>query len=274
MTYIYIFIDLLGKHWQELIVFDPADGFGGMTDPLVKNGLPESNVIRRDLVTREEKHDYLLADLPSEYDVTICNPPWCLAKEFVRQAFFSNKPFVFLLNFDLIGSMGMDYLFNFYGIKVCILCPPPNFIRYSDKKAIKPCHNVAFFVGNVDKGVPTNVIERIFIGVARKRNALKIHSQDPSFFAESPRDATPRVRSETPRIDSFFKNITSENDFVTDVEIDIESVVDKCDLCMRLQHVDDTTYMANDCIRCSRNICNSCYVFVDDKVVCVDCFQE
>ena len=130
--------------FKEQVIFEPANGTGSLSDVLEKHGC--NSIIKRDLYSMDEKHDFLISAPPS-YDFLITNPPWSLVREFLFKAYWSEKPFAILGPLDLISRTGVYRLFENYGCDVHVLVPSPKFFHKGTGKWANTA-SVAWYLGN------------------------------------------------------------------------------------------------------------------------------
>jgi hypothetical protein len=90
--------------YPNAVVFDPCDGNGGITNILEEWGY--KNIIRRDLYTKEEKHDFLTAQAPPHFDMIIANPPFIIKHKFVLRCVELGKPFALLMPGEWLHTKG------------------------------------------------------------------------------------------------------------------------------------------------------------------------
>ena len=102
-------------------------------------------VIKRDLFTLNEKHDYLISN-DSEYDVLITNPPFVYVREFLFKAFNTGKPFIMLIDINLLSTKAGFQLINAFQYSVEIVVPTPEF--FHNGKWTKCISSCAWLFGN------------------------------------------------------------------------------------------------------------------------------
>jgi hypothetical protein len=93
-------------------IFEPANGNSAISNVLEDWGF---NVIKRDLFTMPEKHDFLTAIPPPRFDIIVTSPPLAYQHDFLRRCIEIGKPFVLLLPADIFSNkkysesvMGLD----------------------------------------------------------------------------------------------------------------------------------------------------------------------
>lgn len=93
---------------DKIVVFELCNGNGAISnllEPLCKQ------VIRRDLYTMPEKHDYL-KDADPAYDLLVTNLPFVLKYKFLEKAIKSGKPFALLM---LVAALSTKAWFKVCG---------------------------------------------------------------------------------------------------------------------------------------------------------------
>lgn len=129
----------------NMTFFECCNGNGAISNVLKQRGF---RVIERDLFIpneRGEVFDYLKDPLPSDYDMTISNPPYANKGKFIERAFGSGKPFIFLLPLKTLNLKVMKEFAKTHGLYVFMPSEPAKFFRNGEW--VKP-EDVAWFVGN------------------------------------------------------------------------------------------------------------------------------
>jgi len=156
----YCITNFLNHHWLDnnAVIFDPGCGSGAFPKALRKSGYLnqidaidiDEMIYRIDEVDNKYFGNFIEFNPPYEYDVVIGNPPYCLAKEFVKKSFeIVNKnkfEIIMLLRINFLGSQDRhDFWQKFPVNDIYVLSKRPSFAENGkDTDATE----YAFFVWN------------------------------------------------------------------------------------------------------------------------------
>jgi len=136
-------IDQYPAPYHRWTIFEPCAGNGAISNYFEKIGY---YVIKRDLYTLPDEHDYLQLeekDTP-EYDVLITNPPFSLREEFIEKFEASNKPYIVILPIQALVEFNTSILFK-STVYLKLMSPAPTF-KHNNKMV--SLGNTAWFYGN------------------------------------------------------------------------------------------------------------------------------
>lgn len=110
---------------ESTVFLEPCNGTGAISSVLEQKN---HNVIKRDLYTMEEKHDFFVSDLPTMFDIIITNPPYCLKHEFLQRCLDIGKPFCLLVPIQQLSCTRALKMVGSSKLHILMLCPRPSFI--------------------------------------------------------------------------------------------------------------------------------------------------
>ena len=153
------------KFSKEDVIFEPSAG-GGHIVEVLKKYYPNNKIITNDLVYRNYPLDYqvdYLKEKICDCDITITNPPFKLAKEFIEKALtISNKYVIMFAKIQLLEGLNRYEMFKKYPPKyIYVFSNRQNPLRNGnplDEKGKKWCSTMCFawFIWEIEfKGEPT-----------------------------------------------------------------------------------------------------------------------